>query len=147
MCVQTLRACVKADEPELDATFPIRVHSIPAEPLGSTSGDKRYEYLNDEMLGSPDGSRVVKLSDAEYTHLQELRKAVVDEEKRIAVKYGADPWSAMDCLNMQRGATKEGMKELNIYPGLTNKCDPEAYPDRKDHYEYHKQFLIIEKEK
>ena len=34
--------------------------------------------------------RVVKLSDEEYTHLQKLRQAVADEEKKIAAAHGVD---------------------------------------------------------
>ena len=34
--------------------------------------------------------RVVKLSDEEYAHLQKLRQAVADEEKKIAIAHGVD---------------------------------------------------------
>jgi hypothetical protein len=33
----------------------------------------------------------MKSRDDEYSHLQQLRTAVVEEEKRLAAKYGADP--------------------------------------------------------
>lgn len=68
---------------------------------------------------------VVKLSDSEYSHLQELRKAVVDEEKRLALKYGAEE----DCETWDRfGCIRWGTPRLGTYS-------------------YHGQFLIIEKGK
>jgi hypothetical protein len=41
-------------------------------------------YINSQT------GRVVKLSDEEYTHLQKLRQAVADEEKKIAAARGVD---------------------------------------------------------
>jgi hypothetical protein len=42
------------------------------------------------ILTLANGSKAVMLNDDEYKHLQDLRKAVADEEKRLAVKYGAE---------------------------------------------------------
>jgi hypothetical protein len=75
-----------------------------------------------------DGSKVVMLGFAEYSHLQALRKAVADEEKRLAVKYGARPSDPGE-------------------PCIVSTCDsywPKYRP--ADRYEYHGQFLLIEKE-
>jgi hypothetical protein len=74
---------------------------------------------------APGGSKAVKLSDSEYSHLQTLRKAVADEEKRLATKYGAKP----SCWD-------------KIPKGSDAYCYDGAGPD---HFEYHGQFLLIEK--
>lgn len=86
-----------------------------------------YEFSGAGLTGyitiaTPE-STVVKLSDEEYSKLQALRQAVVDEEKRLAVKYGAKGWSVMQ--------------------------DPAHASDENfvapDHYEFHQQFLLIDK--
>lgn len=76
------------------------------------------------QIDSAAGS-VVKLSDSEYSHLQQLRASVVEEEKRLAVKYGATP----------------GYDPCEFHQ---NPCFP-AKPRLGDHYEFHGQFLIIDK--
>lgn len=81
----------------------------------------------DGNLIGQDGSKSVLLNFAEYTHLQDLRKAVVDEEKRLAVKYGAKP-SCWDDIPKH--------SDSYCYDGFT-----------PDHYEYDGQFLLIEKGK
>jgi hypothetical protein len=70
---------------------------------------------------------MVKLPDSEYSHLQDLRKAVADEEKRLAVKYGAKP-SCWDTIPKN--------SDTYCYDGYG-----------PDHFEYHGQFLLIEKGK
>ena len=66
---------------------------------------------------------MVKLSDSEYSHLQELRQQVADEEKRLAVKYGA----------------RVGIHFTDDFTsGVTGPLD---------HYEFHQQFLLIDKAK
>jgi hypothetical protein len=47
------------------------------------------DFYQSVDVGSQTG-RVVKLSDEEYTHLQKLRQAVADEEKKIAAAHGVD---------------------------------------------------------
>jgi hypothetical protein len=75
-------------------------------------------------------STVVKLADNEYFHLQQLRAAVVEEEKRLAVKYGAKMPSGCAWLGTPtNGATF---------------CD-QIY-SAGDHYEFRSQFLLIDKE-
>jgi hypothetical protein len=66
---------------------------------------------------------VVRLADEEYANLQKLRQAVVDEEKRLAVKYG---W--------WRGCTIAEMVEMQH-------CAP------PDYYEFHQQFIVIDRSK
>jgi hypothetical protein len=95
-----------------------------------------YDYQFDGVKPSPpglswtitsaDGSKAVMLTDSEYSHLQDLRKAVADEEKRLAVKYGAKP---------------------SCWYNITKNSDAYCYDGYDpDHYEYHGQFLLIEKE-
>jgi hypothetical protein len=104
---------------------------------GDNSKDLLGEGFKASALASPhsatmfalDGSKAVKLSDSEYSHLQELRKAVADEEKRLAVKYGAEEESCGDL-------TVTNLRSPTI-------CDSGWVP--ADHYEYHGQFLLIEK--
>lgn len=74
-----------------------------------------------------DGSKVVKLSDEEYSHLQALRQAVVDEEKNLAVKYGADVPPLCSSLFSAQAAHVCEMSPLG------------------PHYEFHQQFLLIDK--
>jgi hypothetical protein len=62
-------------------------------------------------------STMVKLSDAEYAHLEDLRQRVADEERRLALKYGAQDHPFMGAI---------------------------YYTDR---YEFHGQFLLIERSK
>ncbi|HEV2709163.1 MAG TPA: hypothetical protein VGU67_03020 [Edaphobacter sp.] len=76
-----------------------------------------------------DGGKAVKLTDAEYANLQALRKAVMDEEKRLAVKYGLD-LGEPSCLPMQ---------------GYPSACSVTGNSHPADHYEYHGQFLLIDK--
>lgn len=75
--------------------------------------------LHASQMDSADGSKAVKLPDDEYARLQSLRQAVVDEEKRIAVKYGAETRTVDE-------------NHLMVVP---------------DHFEYHGQFLLIERGK
>ncbi len=65
----------------------------------------------------------VLLPDAEYKHLQDLRQAVADEERRLAVKYGASEESMTLC-------TDDGERFCAVVP---------------DRYEFHGQFLLIDK--
>lgn len=68
-------------------------------------------------------STVVKLSDDEYSNLQKLRQAVIDEEKRLAVKYG---WQGDRAIGDAISPSIE-----HLIPA--------------DHYEFHQQFLLIDK--
>lgn len=80
-------------------------------------------------------STVVKLSDEEYANLQKLRQAVVDEEKRLAVKYGA---------NLYLFHLSDPCKTL----AAGQPCDSGGMMmDERpvDHYEFHGQFLLIDK--
>jgi hypothetical protein len=87
-----------------------------------------YEYLPSgevsESITVRDGSTMVKLPDSEYSHLQDLRKAVADEEKRLAVKYGAH----------------NGIENCGFDPAEAVSCGA-------DRYEFHGQFLLIQKAK
>lgn len=71
-----------------------------------------------------DGTLAVMLSDSEYSHLQQLRASVVEEERRLAVRYGA----------FLRDA------KCAAAPVCISMWDD-------DHYEFHGQFLLIEKRK
>lgn len=82
--------------------------------------------LHASQITSDDGAKAVKLTDDEYAHLRALRQAVVDEEKRLAVKYGAQI-------------------EKNLCPP-DHACFT-IYRSALSHYEYHGQFLLIEKGK
>lgn len=75
---------------------------------------------------SNDGSKVISLSNKEYNHLQEIRQAVGDEEKRLAAKYGAD----LDDYVLRT------FPSLSIYPEAIH---------NSDHFEFHGRFLIISK--
>jgi hypothetical protein len=85
------------------------------------------DYHEDPTKPAPDSAsienetqKVVMLGYEEYSHLRSLRQAVVDEEKRLAVKYGANPGHQicdMTCVAIQL----------------------------PDHYEFHGQFLLIDK--
>lgn len=72
---------------------------------------------------------VVKLSDDEYANLQKLRQAVVDEEKRLAGKYGATVPPLGSSWPMAQ--PRDTCEALPIGP----------------HYEFRQQFLLIEKAK
>lgn len=49
-------------------------------------------FRPDAEIISTETQIVAKLSDSEYSHVQQLRAAVVEEEKKLAVKCGAsDP--------------------------------------------------------
>lgn len=81
-------------------------------------------FKPDAVVVSTASGSMVKLADSEYKHLRELRAAVDEEEKRVAVKYGAflrDP-------------------ECAAAPGCISMWND-------DRYEYHGQFLLIEKQK
>jgi hypothetical protein len=87
--------------------------------------DPRSAY---SFMKAPDGSKVIQLSDSEYSHLQQLRTAVVEEEKRLAVEYGAD-------LGQGCGSGDGILACLSM-------------PYRPaDHYVFHGQFLWIERAK
>lgn len=83
-----------------------------------------------------DGTLAVMLSDDEYAHLQALRQAVVAEENRLAVKYGAD----MGQVYVPAPCLGRDMGQCLAY-------DESKYlPERKaDTYTFHGQFLLIEK--
>jgi hypothetical protein len=86
-------------------------------------------YVSEPIaVPADDGSKFVKLGLIEYSHLQDLRKAVEDEEERLAVKYGAVLSNPAPCPPYC--ATFNG-----------------AYVWQPDRYEYHGQFLLIEKAK
>lgn len=99
-------------------------------PLVARSPDER---VNLAILDAPNGSQVILIFDSEYSHLQQLRVAVVEEEKRLAVKYGAHQF----------------VHHPYIPPTI---CIPEGCPrptpdTPADRYEFHGQFLLIEKTK
>jgi hypothetical protein len=71
-------------------------------------------------------STVVKLADNEYFHLKSLRTAVVKEEKRLAVKYGANRGLNFNYCSGDMSA----MKAAGCF---------------SDNYEFHGQFLLIER--
>lgn len=99
------------------------------------TGESGYECdaLTEESIVATDGSKIVKLPDSEYTHLQALRLAVSDEEWRLAQKYGARP-AVYHPYIMPTVCVPEG-------------C-PKPLPDSpSDTYTFHGQFLLIEKGK
>lgn len=89
----------------------------------AASPDSQYCTPRGAMM-STDDTTVVRMTNEEYSNLQKLRQAVVDEEKRLAVKYGAD---------------------LNYWCGEAG--DVCKWPDgwRPDIYTFHQQFLLIDK--
>lgn len=91
------------------------------------------EAITETSIETVYGSKIVKLSDSEYSHLQQLRAAVVEEEKRLAVKYGAKV--ELGCVWINTSTSGSG----------ATFCDQVYSPG--DHYEYHGQFLLIEKGK
>jgi hypothetical protein len=76
-----------------------------------------------------DGSKVVKLTNSEYSNLQKLRNAVEDEERMLASKYGAVLYPG----------------NIMCFSAEGESCDRPVLP--VDHFEFHGQFLIIEKGK
>lgn len=80
-------------------------------------------------ITASDGSVVVKLSDSEYSHLQALRQAVVDEEKRLAVKYGASM----------------GSDPCGFWNSIVGSVNCDAPARAADHYTFTGQFLLIER--
>lgn len=110
----------------MDESSPL-VFYIPTHPSEYLRVPK--EYQSSVLVESTYGT-AVRLGDDEYTHLQSLRKAVVDEEMRLAVKYGANM-----CINGGNYPKEDG--SVRTYwqcPG-------------SDKYEYHGQLLLIEKGK
>lgn len=87
------------------------------------------EYRNAVEVQSKDGMTVVRMQDDDYTHLTAMRQAVVDEEKRLAVVYGAI---------LERQLIKKAS------PICTWTCEFDQYRE-VDHYEFHGQFLLIQK--
>ena len=95
--------------------------------------------LNDDVaqtMASVEGSMVLALPDDEYAYLQGIRKAVVDEEKRLAVKYGANlyDFEYVSCASATGGGWTSTHGSL--------RCSTSHTPD---HYEFHGRFLLIEK--
>jgi hypothetical protein len=78
-------------------------------------------YTGYATIQAADGSRVVKLPDDEFDHLQQLRRAVADEEIRLAAKYGANLFYLQE--------KPQNFIQLHA----------------PDHYEFRGQFLLIEK--
>jgi len=108
--------------------------------------DEGYKHVwrfstNEDFLDVPIGvmpeavsvetseTTVVKLSDEEYANLQKLRQAVVDEEKRLAVKYGA----VQEVCTYGSGTLTDAIR------GVNPQCN------KPDHYEFHRNFLLIDK--
>jgi hypothetical protein len=108
-----------------DGTWPITCTDCT---IATTPTSAKLDFPDAVLIVTKDGVTAVKLSDAEYSHLQTLRKAVVDEEKRLAKKYGAVLSNPASCPPYC--ATFNG-----------------AYVWQPDRYEYHGQFLLIEKGK
>lgn len=81
-------------------------------------------------IKAPDGTVMVLMNGSEYAHLQALRKAVSDEETRLAQKYGA---------------VKPCVVKRYVYCYLKNDGELESGSTPGDHYEYHGQFLLIER--
>lgn len=102
------------------------VNQIPC----GTREDHCWEQIG-PMIKSKD-STVVKLSDEEYAHLQQLRQAVVAEERWLAVKYGAEVGQFHICKR----------EEL---PNLSSFTDIFCSSNTIDHYEFHGIFLLIDK--
>ncbi len=71
---------------------------------------------------------IVRLPTSEYAHLQALRQAVVDEEKRLAVQYGA--YMALTAVSRHYLIACDRIGGCIRY---------------SDHYEYHGQCLLIQK--
>lgn len=76
---------------------------------------------------------VVKLSDEEYAHLQKLRQAVVDEEKKIAVAHG---------VLLERKLTHMGTNICFSTSYITGPCDTDQY-QAADHWQFRGQWLLI----
>lgn len=100
----------------------------------ASSPDSQYCIPRGAMM-STDDTTVVRMTTEEYANLQKLRQAVVDEEKRLAVKYGAnlDLFHWYDpCLTLAQGRP----------------CDSggaDVHEEPVDHYTFHGQFLLIDK--
>lgn len=91
----------------------------------------------------PNGLRVVELQDFEYTSLRNKRRELRDMERGIAHSHGVALYSKMDCLNVQRGGTKEELDELGIDIELNQDCKPDSYPEKRDVFEFrgHEMFV------
>lgn len=114
-----------------DSFFPCSLPSGPNVAIGSCESGICTLGIPDNVsssIESNDGSKVVSLSDKEYNHLQEIRQAVGDEEKRLAAKYGAN----LDDYAFQT------FPSLSTYPEAIHHAD---------HFEFHGRFLIIDKSK
>lgn len=98
-------------------------------PAGAYGGamDSNGNHYGPEIKDKQ-GNTTVLLLDSEYKNLQQLRSAVVEEEKRLALKYGAYIAPPYDWK----------------IPSFST-CDRwDGCPARKsDHYEFHGQFLLI----
>lgn len=85
------------------------------------------EYKDAVEVQSKDGTSIVRMKEEEYTHLKALRQAVVDEEKRLAVAYGA----------------READPGEPCYVSTCGSVWPKYQP--ADLYEFHGQFILIQK--
>lgn len=101
---------------------------------GAGFNDATIEVLNPSasVTVHAKDSTMVKLSDDEYAHLQALRLAVSDEEKRLAVKYGA---------------YVPPTRPVEAYGGMYMTMCDRLDGCRPDTYTFHGQFLLIEKVK
>ena len=121
---QTEHMCCDPNQP-CPCNPPVYSSSAPIDPP-AISG--MWKATPQSLTIQGKDATVVKLSDAEYEHLEALRKSVVDEEKRLAVKYGASMGPSCRPIN-----------------GTMSACDAIYMPT--DSYEFHGQFLLIDKAK
>jgi hypothetical protein len=99
---------------------------------GSASVTKDFKQSVD--VDSQTG-RVVKLSDEEYAHLQKLRQAVDDEEKKIALAYGV-----LLVPRLIHAGTNTCLATSYI-TGLPS-CDTDQY-QAADRWQFRGQFLLV----
>lgn len=127
---------------------PINTGCVDGSAEGSCSQEKFFKFKDNwptdmkvyalyamgdmaSALEAKDGSVMVKLETSEYANLQNLRQAVVDEENRLAVKYGA----AQEICIYGDGSLHDA-----VFGGARH-CAVSS------HYKFYGQFLLIEKAK
>ena len=78
--------------------------------------------------------RVVKLSDEEYAHLQKLRQAVADEEKKIEAAHGVDFGQVLHC------PLRVSLTIWSAWHGTRRRKYNRVHADR---YQFRGQWLLI----
>jgi hypothetical protein len=101
---------------------------------GSASVTKDFKQSVD--VDSQTG-RVVKLSDEEYTHLQKLRQAVTDEERKIALAHGV----LLVPKLIHAGTNTCPASYISYITGLSS-CDTDQYQSA-DRWQFRGQWLFI----